>query len=217
MTATPLGVAVLISGRGSNMVALAKAGLEGRIPARVTAVISDRADAPGLERARELGIAATVVPPSSHPGRAAYGEALATAVAASDPGLVALAGFMRILDSGFVRRYEGRMFNVHPSLLPAYPGLHTHRRVLEAGDRVHGCTVHFVTEELDAGPAVLQARVPVLPDDTESSLSARVQCWEHRIYPEAVGWFAEGRLRWQDDAAWLDGRRLEQPVQRGET
>jgi phosphoribosylglycinamide formyltransferase 1 len=216
VTVAPLGVVVLISGRGSNMVALARAGLEGRIPARVTAVISDRADAPGLERARELGIPATVVPPASHPGRAAYGEALAAAVEASGAGLVALAGFMRILDGSFVHRYAGRMFNVHPSLLPAYPGLHTHRRVLEAGDRVHGCTVHFVTEELDAGPAVLQARVPVLPGDAEASLSARVQRWEHRIYPEAVGWFAEGRLRWQDGAAWLDGRRLEQPVQRGE-
>jgi phosphoribosylglycinamide formyltransferase-1 len=208
---------VLISGRGSNMVALAQAGLEGRIPARVTAVISDRADAPGLERARELGIPASVVPPAGHSGRAAYGVALAAAVDAAAPGLVALAGFMRILDGGFVRRYEGRMLNVHPSLLPAYPGLHTHRRVLEAGDRVHGCTVHFVTEELDAGPAVIQARVPVLPGDTEASLSARVQRWEHRIYPEAVAWFAEGRLRWQDRTAWLDGRRLERPVQRGET
>ncbi len=163
MTVAPLGLVVLISGRGSNMVALARAGLSGRIPARVTAVISDRANAEGLDRARELGIPATVVPPASHRGRAAYGEALAAAVDAAAPGLVALAGFMRILDGGFVRRYEGRMFNVHPSLLPAYPGLHTHRRVLEAGDAVHGCTVHFVTEELDAGPGVIQARVPVLP------------------------------------------------------
>jgi phosphoribosylglycinamide formyltransferase-1 len=216
VTVAPLGLVVLISGRGSNMVALARAGLSGRIPARVTAVISDRANAEGLDRARELGIPATVVPPASHRGRAAYGEALAAAVDAAAPGLVALAGFMRILDGGFVRRYEGRMFNVHPSLLPAYPGLHTHRRVLEAGDAVHGCTVHFVTEELDAGPGVIQARVPVLPGDTEESLSARVQRWEHSIYPEAVGWFAEGRLRWQHGAAWLDGQRLQQPVQRGE-
>lgn len=217
MTGAPLGVVVLISGRGSNMAALALAGLEGRIAARVTGVISDRADAAGLARARELGIPATCLPPAGVAGRAAYGEALAAAVDDFSPGLVALAGFMRILDGGFVRRYEGRMFNVHPSLLPAYPGLHTHRRVLEAGDRAHGCTVHFVTEELDAGPAVLQARVPVLPNDTESSLSARVQRWEHIIYPEAIGWFAEGRLRWRDGAAWLDGRRLERPVQRGET
>lgn len=216
MNGAPLGVAVLISGRGSNMVALARAGLEGRIPARVVTVVSDRADAEGLARARELGIPCTVVPPAGHADRAAYGQALAAAVDAASPGLVALAGFMRILDGAFVRRYEGRLLNVHPSLLPAYPGLHTHRRALEAGERVHGCTVHFVIEELDAGPAIVQATVRVLPDDTEASLSARVQRWEHRIYPEAVGWFAEGRLEWRERAAWLDGRRLDGPVQRGE-
>lgn len=216
MTGAPLGVVVLISGRGSNMEALARAGLEGRIAARVTAVISDRADAGGLARARELGIPASCVPASAFASRADYGLALAAAVDALSPGLVALAGFMRILDGGFVRRFEGRLLNIHPSLLPAYPGLHTHRRVLEAGDAVHGCTVHFVTEALDAGPAVIQARVPVLPGDTEASLSARVQRWEHRIYPEAVGWFAAGRLAWRDGAAWLDGRRLERPVLRGE-
>lgn len=216
MTGAPLGVAVLISGRGTNMEALARAGLEGRIGARVAAVISDRADAPGLGRAREFGIPATVVPPALHADRAAWGAALAREIDACGAGLVALAGFMRILDGGFVVRYAGRMLNVHPSLLPAYPGLHTHRRALAAAERVHGCTVHFVTEELDAGPAVVQARVPVLPGDTEATLSARVQRWEHSIYPEAVGWFAAGRLAWRDGAAWLDGRRLEQPVLRGE-
>lgn len=212
--ATP-GVVVLISGRGSNMLAIAQAGREGRIPARVVGVISDRADAAGLARARELGIPATVVPVVSG-DRAAHGRALAAAIEAQPASLVALAGFMRILDPGFVRRYEGRLLNVHPSLLPAYPGLHTHRRALAAGERLHGCTVHFVTEELDAGPAVIQARVPVLPGDDVASLSARVQRWEHTIYPEAIGWFAAGRLAWRDGGPWLDGRRLTAPVQRGE-
>ena len=199
--ATP-GVVVLISGRGSNMLAIAQAGREGRIPARVVGVISDRADAAGLARARELGIPATVVPVVSG-DRAAHGRALAAAIEAQPASLVAL-------------RYEGRLLNVHPSLLPAYPGLHTHRRALAAGERLHGCTVHFVTEELDAGPAVIQARVPVLPGDDVASLSARVQRWEHTIYPEAIGWFAAGRLAWRDGGPWLDGRRLTAPVQRGE-
>jgi phosphoribosylglycinamide formyltransferase-1 len=122
---------------------------------------------------------------------------------------------MRILDPVFTQRFDGRVLNIHPSLLPLYPGLHTHRRVLEAGDPVHGCTVHFVTEELDAGPRIVQARVPVLEADDEQALSARVQRWEHIIYPEAVGWFAEGRLAMVDGCAWLDGRRLEEPVMRG--
>ncbi len=216
MSGAPLAVAALISGRGSNMAAIAEAGLAGRIPARVVLVVCDRAEAAGLHRARELGIPCEVVAPAGHADRASYGASLAAVLDAAAPGLVALAGFMRILDAGFVRRYEGRMLNIHPSLLPAYPGLHTHRRVLEARDPVHGCTVHFVTEELDAGPAVIQARIAVQAQDTEASLSARVQRWEHSIYPEAVGWFAAGRLEWRDRAAWLDGRRLEQPVQRGE-
>ena len=211
----PLPVAVLISGRGSNMAALARAGLEGRIAARVTTVISDRAAAAGIAVARGLGIETETLEPAGM-DRAAYAAALAGALDRRQPGLVVLAGFMRILDGGFIRAFQGRLLNIHPSLLPRYPGLHTHRRVLAAGDRVHGCTVHFVTEEVDAGPRVIQARVAVMEGEDEATLSARVQRWEHIIYPEAVGWYAAGRLAMRDGAAWLDGRRLDEPVLRGE-
>jgi phosphoribosylglycinamide formyltransferase-1 len=211
-----LRVTVLISGRGSNMVAIARACRDGRIPAAVTAVVSDKAEAGGLSLARDLGIETCVVQPPRGMDRGAYGEALAAVVGATRPGLVVLAGFMRILDPVFTRRFEGRLFNIHPSLLPKYPGLHTHRRVLEAGDATHGCTVHFVNDELDAGPPIVQAAVPVLPGDDEAVLSARVQRWEHIVYPESVGWFATGRLELRGGAAWLDGRRLDEPVMRGE-
>ncbi len=211
-----LRVTVLISGRGSNMVAIAQACRDGRIQADLAAVVSDKADAGGLALARELGVETCVVQPPRGMDRRAYGEALGAVVEATRPGLVVLAGFMRILDPVFTRRFDGRLFNIHPSLLPRYPGLHTHRRVLEAGDGKHGCTVHFVNEELDAGPPIVQATVPVLPDDDEASLSARVQHWEHIVYPESIGWFATGRLELRDGAAWLDGRRLDGPVMRGE-
>jgi phosphoribosylglycinamide formyltransferase-1 len=214
--ASTLPVTVLISGRGSNMVAIARAGIEGRIPARVTAVISDRSDAPGLSLARDLGIEAEAVPQEAGVDRTAYGRILAEAVGRHAPGLVVLAGFMKILAPVFTQRFAGRLLNIHPSLLPRFPGLHTHRRALEAGDERHGCTVHFVNEELDAGPRIIQAVIPVQPDDDEATLSARVQHWEHIIYPEAVGLFAEGRLMMQDDACWLDGKRLDQPILRGE-
>lgn len=217
MSAAPLPVAVLISGRGSNMEAIARAGLEGGIPARVVAVISDRPDAAGLGTARSLGIRTAVLPPRPGQERMAYGEALAALLADHGPALVVLAGFMRILDAALVQAWAGRMLNIHPSLLPRYPGLHTHRRVLEAGDAQHGCTVHFVTEQLDAGPRIIQARVAVQRGDDAQSLSARVQRWEHILYPEAVGWFGAGRLTMRDGFAWLDGRRLDEPVARGET
>ena len=208
----PLPFAVLISGRGSNMLALAEAAADGRIGGRVTAVISDRADAAGLAAARRCGLATRVVDPAPGVDRAVFGRALTEAIEQSGAGLVALAGFMRILDAAFVRRWQGRLLNIHPALLPAYRGLHTHRRVLEAGERMHGCTVHFVTEELDAGPAIIQGRLAVDSGDTETSLSARVQRLEHIIYPRAVGWFAAGRLCWRDGMAWLDGRPLANPV-----
>ena len=207
-----LPFAVLISGRGSNMLALAGAVADGRIAGRIVAVISDRADAAGLAAARRLGLFAEVIEPARGGGRAAMGAALTMALERHGAKLVVLAGFMRILDAGFVRYWQGRLLNIHPSLLPAHRGLHTHRRVLEAGDRRHGCTVHFVTEELDAGPAVIQGRLAVRPGDTEESLSARVQQLEHIIYPRAVGWFAAGRLGWKDGRAMLDGRPLESPV-----
>jgi phosphoribosylglycinamide formyltransferase-1 len=194
------------------MLALAAAATSGSLRGRIVAVISDRADAAGLVAAAGLGLATRVLVPEAGEDRAGYGRRLDAALAGTGAGLVALAGFMRILDGGFVRAWQGRLLNIHPSLLPAWRGLHTHRRVLEAGDPVHGCTVHFVTEELDAGPAVIQGRLAVRPGDDEQSLSARVQRLEHIIYPRAVGWFADRRLAWRGGAAWLDGKRLAEPV-----
>lgn len=210
--AEPLPLVVLISGRGSNMLAIARATRDGRIAGRVAAVISDRADAAGLAAAAGLSMPTGVVAPAAGMDRTAYGEALSAAVHASGARLVVLAGFMRILDGGFVRRWQGRLLNIHPSLLPTHRGLHTHRRVLAAGDTRHGCTVHFVTEELDAGPRVIQGRLEVRPDDDEQSLSARVQQLELIIYPRAVGWFASGRLSCEDGVARLDGKPLPEPL-----
>lgn len=207
-----LPFAVLISGRGTNMLALARAAADGAIDGRVTVVISDRADAAGLVEARRLGLATRVLPCAEGVDRAAYGALLDPAIAASGAQCVALAGFMRILDVTFVRRWQGRLLNIHPSLLPAWRGLHTHDRVLAAGDRLHGCTVHFVTEELDAGPAVIQGRLVVRPGEDAKALSARVQQLEHIIYPRALGWLAAGRLAWRDGSPWLDGRPLHSPV-----
>ncbi len=198
------------------MEAVAHACREGRVRARVSAVVSDRERAGGLARAARLGIPTELLPAEGHSDRAAYGDALAALVGGHSPDLVLLAGFMRILAPRFIARFGDRLLNIHPSLLPAYPGLATHRRVLEAGEHFHGCTVHFVTDQLDAGPAVIQARLAVAPQDTEQTLSARVQRWEHIIFPEAAGWFAEGRLSCRDGAAWLDGVRLEEPILRTE-
>jgi phosphoribosylglycinamide formyltransferase-1 len=208
----PLPFAVLISGRGSNMRALADAAADGRIAGHIVLVISDQPDAAGLDAARRRGLATRLIEPVRGMDRVALGKALTDAIEQAGAGLVVLAGFMRILDAGFVRRWQGRVLNIHPSLLPAYRGLHTHRRVLAAGDRMHGCTVHFVTEELDAGPAIIQGRLAVGPGETEASLSARVQRLEHIIYPRAVGWFAAGRLSLKDGVAWFDGRPLANPV-----
>jgi phosphoribosylglycinamide formyltransferase-1 len=206
-----LPFAVLISGRGSNLLALERATRDGRIDGHIVSVVSDRADAAGIPAAKALGLTTAVLEPARGMDRAAYGEALTALLEKSGAGLVALAGFMRILDGGFVRRWQGRLLNIHPSLLPAFRGLHTHRRVLEAGEREHGCTVHYVVEELDAGPAILQGRLAVRPDEDEAALSARVQRLEHIIYPRAVGWCAAGRLEWRDGAAWLDGMALQAP------
>jgi phosphoribosylglycinamide formyltransferase 1 len=153
-----------------------------------------------------------VLEPRNFPDRPAYDRALVELLAQYQPQLIVLAGFMRILTPQFIGAFAGRMLNVHPSLLPKYPGLHTHRRCLEAGDTAHGVSIHFVTEQLDGGPVVLQAEVPVLPGDTEFTLSARVQQAEHRIYPQAVDWFARGRLVLQDGRAWLDGKPLDTPL-----
>ena len=181
-------------------------------PYWVAKVFSDKPDAAGLELARGLGVEAQALTPKSA-DRAAYERELAVAIGACGPVLIVLAGFMRILSPQFTTDFVGRILNIHPSLLPKYPGLHTHRRALEAHDALHGATVHFVTEQLDGGPRVLQARVAVTADDDEASLAAKVQAEEHRIYPLAVRWFCEGRLRYGEGRAWLDGRLLHEPVQ----
>jgi phosphoribosylglycinamide formyltransferase-1 len=187
-------IVILISGRGSNMEALVRACAAEAWPAEVAAVISNRPEATGLAFARSFGIEALVVDHLAFPDRGDFEQALAAAIDRHQPDLVVLAGFMRVLGEAFVRRYEGRLLNIHPSLLPAFPGLHTHRRALRAGCKVAGATVHFVTAELDHGPIVMQAAVPVLPGDTEPSLAARVLEVEHRIYPQSVRWFVEGSL-----------------------
>jgi phosphoribosylglycinamide formyltransferase-1 len=204
---SPLRVGVLASGRGSNLRAILDAAEGGRLPARVVIVIADRPGAGALAIARDHGVEALHVDPGQHPGREAHDKAVAAALDERGVGLVCLAGYMRILTPGFVRHFEGRLLNIHPALLPAFPGLHAQRQALEAGVRVAGATVHFVDEGVDTGPIVLQAAVPVRPDDTEQSLSDRILTEEHRIYPEAIRLFAEGRLR-------LEGRRvriLEEP------
>jgi phosphoribosylglycinamide formyltransferase-1 len=212
--AAKLPIVVLVSGTGSNLRAIAERAASGTLPVEIRAVISDRPDAKGLAWAAAQGITTVALPSGDYPDRAAFDRALADAVTRFEPGLVVLAGFMRILGDEFVDRFAGRLVNIHPSLLPKYRGLHTHRRVLEAGDREHGASVHFVTRELDGGPVVLQARVPVRDDDDESTLATRVLAEEHVIYPECIGWFAAGRLRMRDGAAYLDDRRLDTPAVR---
>lgn len=198
-------IVILISGRGSNMEALIAAREGGHLPVAIAAVISNRADARGLETAAAAGIATAVLDHKAFAGREAFDAALAECIDSFAPDLVVLAGFMRILSEGFVRHYEGRLINIHPSLLPSFPGLHTHRRALEEGVRIHGCTVHFVTPELDHGPVIIQAAVPVFDADDEASLAARVLAQEHVVYPQAVRWFAEDRLRLVDGRVRLVG------------
>jgi phosphoribosylglycinamide formyltransferase-1 len=200
---------ILISGRGSNMRALIEAGLP------VSAVISNRSDAEGLATAGARGIATRVVEHRRYATREAFDAALAAEIDRFAPHLVALAGFMRILTPGFVARYRGRLLNIHPSLLPAFPGRDTHRRALAAGVKVHGCTVHFVTDELDHGPIVAQAVVPVRADDDEAKLAARVLAQEHLIYPRCVRWFLEEKLVFADGAVHLKGNDAQLVVAAG--
>jgi phosphoribosylglycinamide formyltransferase-1 len=188
-------IVILISGRGSNMEAIVRACRAESWPAQIVAVISNRPDADGLEFATGHGIATDVVPSRGYPTREAFDQVLQQAIDAHAPDLVVLAGFLRILTPGFVAHYAGRILNIHPSLLPSFPGLHTHAQALSAGVKVHGATVHFVTADLDHGPIVEQAVVAVLPEDDEASLGARVLEQEHRIYPRSVRWFIEDRLR----------------------
>jgi len=187
-------IVILISGRGSNMQAIVQRCVQQRWPAVVAAVIANRQGAEGLEFAAAHGIQTAVVDHRAYASRAAFDEALAAVIDPFAPDLIVLAGFMRILGDGFVQRHAGRLLNIHPSLLPAFPGLHTHRRALAAGCKVVGATVHFVTPELDHGPIVMQSAVPVLPGDDEEALAARVLATEHVIYPQAVRWFVEDRL-----------------------
>ncbi|WP_449431557.1 phosphoribosylglycinamide formyltransferase [Pseudomonas putida] len=208
MPSKTCNVVVLLSGSGSNLQALIDSSRAEDSPVRIRAVVSNRADAYGLQRAAAAGIDSAVLEHTGFDGREAFDAALMARIDSFAPDLVVLAGFMRILSGDFVRHYQGRLLNIHPSLLPRYKGLHTHRRALEAGDAEHGCSVHFVTEELDGGPLVVQAVVPVAPDDSVDSLAQRVHQQEHQIYPLAVRWFAEGRLRLGEQGALLDDQPL---------
>ncbi|WP_429025860.1 phosphoribosylglycinamide formyltransferase [Aeromonas media] len=197
-------ILVLISGNGSNLQTLLDHCASGKIAGDVVGVISNKADAYGLVRAQEAGVATAILAQQQFASRAEYDAALLALMADYQPDLVVLAGFMRILSADLVRHFAGRMINIHPSLLPKYQGLHTHQRAIEAGDSEHGASVHFVTEELDGGPVILQARVPIFEGDSADEVAARVQVQEHSIYPLVVQWFCEGRLKMQEGAALLD-------------
>ncbi|WP_345768930.1 phosphoribosylglycinamide formyltransferase [Citrobacter amalonaticus] len=203
-----MNIVVLISGNGSNLQAIIDACKEKKINGTLRAVFSNKADAFGLERARKAAIPAHTLTADQFSSREAFDRELILEIDAYAPDVVVLAGFMRILSSAFVAHYNGRLLNIHPSLLPKYPGLHTHRQALENGDEEHGTSVHFVTDELDGGPVILQSKVPVFEGDDEDEITARVQVQEHAIYPLVVSWFVDGRLKMRDNAAWLDGVRL---------
>lgn len=201
-------IVVLISGSGSNLQAILDAVASGFIAGRVSAVVSNKANVYGLERARRAGIATTVLDHKAYADRQSYDTALTAAIDEHQPDLVVLAGFMRILTPNFVEHFQGRLLNIHPSLLPKYQGLNTHQRAIDAGDVEHGCSVHFVTAELDGGPVILQAKVPIFPDDDAESVAARVHEQEHRIYPLVIRWFCQNRLQQRSDQALLDGQVL---------
>lgn len=201
-------IVVLISGNGSNLQAIIDACKQKKINGTIRAVFSNKADAFGLERARQESIPAHALKASQFAGREAFDRELVHEIDAYAPDVVVLAGYMRILSPAFVEHFAGRLLNIHPSLLPKYPGLHTHRQVLENGDEEHGTSVHFVTDELDGGPVILQAKVPVFDGDNEDDVTERVQTQEHAIYPLVVSWFVDGRLEMRDGAAWLDGVKL---------
>ena len=207
-----LPVVVLISGNGSNLQALIDAAANGG-PFRISAVISNRPGAYGLERATAAGIPTRVVDHQTFPDRNSFDTELAAVIGEYAPRLVILAGFMRILTDAFVARFAGHMLNIHPSLLPAFQGLHTHRRALEQGVEQHGASVHFVTGELDGGPVIAQARVPVLAGDTEAELAARVLQREHVLLPQVVTWFAQGKLALRGEQVWFEGSPLQAPMQ----
>ncbi|MBN1378502.1 MAG: phosphoribosylglycinamide formyltransferase [Gammaproteobacteria bacterium] len=212
MTSTEkASVVVLISGRGSNLQALIDVSLRER-QFSIAAVISNHADAYGLKRAKNAGIRAACIDYRNFPDQDSFDDALIENIDSSKPDLLVLAGFMRILTPRFVQHFQGRAINIHPSLLPKYRGLHTHQRVLDAGDKIHGCSVHFVTDELDGGPIIIQSRVPVFANDNEDTLAKRVLKNEHIIYPMVVTWYAQKRLRMRNDQIEFDGKPLTQPL-----
>ena len=201
-------LAVLISGTGSNLQAILDAIDAGELPATISLVLSNKAGAAGLARAERAGVPAQAIDHRGFPDRASFDQAMIERIDAHGADTVVLAGFMRILSPGFVHHYQGRLINIHPSLLPKYPGLNTHARALEAGDREHGCSLHFVTDELDGGPLIAQARFPVSANDTAETLSEKVQAQEHRLYPQVLRWRAQQRLQMTDQGVELDGERL---------
>ena len=204
--------AILISGSGTNLQAFIDAVAEGRLGLELSVVVSNKSDAFGLVRARNAGIPTSCIEHGHFSSRDSFDRAVAKKLDEWQPDLLILAGFMRILSAGFVGRYRGRVLNVHPALLPAYPGLNTHQRVLDAGEKWHGSTVHFVTEELDGGPRILQGRLPVVAGESASQLQTRVQAIEHQIYPEAAGWVGEGRVECRDGRTWIDGVAADDPI-----
>ena len=210
--ASPLPIVILISGFGSNLQAIIDATRNGTLPVEIRGVISNRPNAYGLLRAREASIPVRIINNAAYPNRASFDHALHAAIDSFQPSLVVLAGFMLILGPDLINRYQGRMMNIHPSLLPAYPGLNTHQRVLDAREKEHGTSVHFVTNELDSGPVIIQARIAVTPADDTQSLTEKVQAVEHRIYPLAIKWFAEGRLELTDNKILMDKKPLTAPV-----
>jgi len=205
---TPISVVILISGSGSNLQAIINAANAGHCPIHISAVISNRPDVKGLERAQLAGIKTEVIDHTQFDGRDAFDQALINRIDAYQPALIVLAGFMRILTERFVTHYTGRLLNIHPALLPDFPGLNTHERALESGVKQHGASVHFVTTEVDGGPIVLSASVPVRPDDTARVLADRVLKQEHLIYPLAIKWYAEGRLVLENNKPLLDKKEL---------
>jgi phosphoribosylglycinamide formyltransferase-1 len=209
----PRSLVVLISGRGSNLKAILAAVKRGDLPAVVTAVVSDKTQAAGLDYARAANIDTLALEAADYPDMEGYDRALQGLIDRFEPDLVVLAGFMRILTPAFVHHYQGRLINIHPSLLPEFRGLNTHQRAIEQGVKEHGASVHFVTEELDGGPVIVQVRVPVLPGDDAERLAARVLKQEHRLYPQAIRWLTEGRVRLNGEQLLFDQQPMQQPLQ----
>jgi len=204
--------AILISGSGTNLQAFIDRVADGELQLELSVVLSNKSDAHGLVRAKNAGIPSVVIDHRQFADRDTFDGAVAAKLNQWQPDLLILAGFMRILSSGFVARYSGRILNIHPALLPAYPGLDTHQRVIDAGDKWHGSTVHFVTEELDGGPRILQGRLPVGSPASSNELATRVQAIEHQIYPEAAGWVGAGRVEFRGGNAWIDGVQTDEPI-----